>query len=95
MPGEIFAIIITAIVMATAVARTWIKSHPGADSGSSLTRGELQQLLREAVEEGTLPLDTRIRALERKVDRQIPASSAPQSGSGIDAERETASDVQA
>ncbi|HET6568848.1 MAG TPA: hypothetical protein VFG50_12850 [Rhodothermales bacterium] len=83
MPGEIFAIIITAIVMATAVARTWIKSHPGADSGSSLTRGELQQLLREAVEEGTAPLEDRVRQLERKVDRQLPASGLPEPGTDV------------
>lgn len=87
MPFEIFALALTAIVAATIIIRTMIKAGNRSES-PALSRSELQHLLREAVEEGNLPLQKRIQELEHRVDRPLaPARSAPQLEGREEAER--------
>ncbi len=75
MPDEVFVIILVAILagtmMVAGIARSIFKylssRHQPIQAGSSLTAGELERLLREAVEEATAPLAAQIDALERRL----------------------------
>lgn len=78
MPEEVMVIAVTAII---AIAVTVLsiagmitksvrqRNQSRRDGSPSLTQSELQHLLRDAVEEGTLPLYRKIEALENKLDR--------------------------
>ena len=88
----VFAIIfssVTVISIARSISKAiQAKSRRGDEGGGSLTKGELQRLLREAVEEATLPLYTKIDGLERKLDRvSLPPAERP-APSQLEAHRE-------
>lgn len=76
MPGEVFVIIIVAIVMTTVMVTSIVKHTMEYLSGkskskhdeSSLTSSELQALMQEAVTRATQPLMDQVKELERRLE---------------------------
>ncbi len=98
MPDEVFVIILVAILagtmMVAGIARSIFKylssRHQPIQAGSSLTAGELERLLREAVEEATAPLAAQIDALERRLDERRLLEAPPLLPEGDLSEQEAA-----
>ncbi len=74
-------VIIVLIVMSfAALMAKWGMDHDirmkqlkrGKDADNSLRVSELQELIQNAVEEATAPLQARIATLEHRLDRQLP-----------------------
>lgn len=74
MEHEIFIIILTAIIAGTVMITTITKSIIGTvkkksapEDSPSLTRSELETMLRDVVGEATVPLHARMEALEARL----------------------------
>ena len=84
MQGTIFVIVIMAIICVTAVIGTTIQGifkyalakSQSQKTDASLTTRELHELIRDAVDEATEPLNERLAALEQRLEAQSQLSPA-------------------
>lgn len=79
MPGEIFVIVIVAILAGTfsSVAKMVIgylreRNGAAAAGNNSLTTSELKQIVASSVAEATAPLEDRFEKLERRLEYRLP-----------------------
>ena len=71
----VFLVPIVAILAWAAVRIAHISANAKGEIASSTTKGELEALMRRAVEDANAPLAQRIEALETRLDRALPPAS--------------------